>query len=60
MLKQIPYNRQAAVAYAHKWAFGRNPAYYDYEEIGGDSAGTTSMPIRSLHPGQVWSTFMIF
>ena len=33
MLKRIPYDRHAAVAYAHKWAFGRNPAYYDYEEI---------------------------
>ena len=32
----LPYNRAAAVAYAHKWAYGRNPQYYDYEEIGGD------------------------
>ena len=26
-----PYDRRAAVAYAHSWAYGRNPAFYDYE-----------------------------
>ena len=24
------YNRKDAVMYAHRWAYGRNPAYYDY------------------------------
>lgn len=38
----IPYDRSAAVAYAHKWAYGRNPAYYDYEEIGGDCTNFAS------------------
>ena len=33
MLPVIPYDRAAAVAYAHKWAFRRNPKYYDFEEI---------------------------
>lgn len=42
MLERIPYNRRAAVAYAHQWAFGRNPAYYDYEEIGGDCTNFAS------------------
>ena len=28
------YNRDKAVAYAHKWAFGRNPAYFDFSNIG--------------------------
>ena len=32
-----PYDRRAAVAYAHAWAYGRNPAFYDYEQIGGAS-----------------------
>ena len=36
MLERIPYDRRAAVAYAHQWAYGRNPDFYDYEEIGGD------------------------
>ncbi len=30
------YNRRKAVEYAKKWAYGRNPAYYDFSEIGGD------------------------
>lgn len=41
-LPVIPYDRKAAVAYAHKWAFGRNPNYYDYEEIGGDCTNFAS------------------
>lgn len=37
-----PYDRQAAVAYAHAWAYGRNPAFYDYEKIGGDCTNFAS------------------
>ena len=42
MLSMIPYNRFAAVAYAHRWAYGRNPRFYDYEEIGGDCTNYAS------------------
>lgn len=42
MPKIVPYDRRAAVAYAHQWAFGRNPHYYDYEEIGGDCTNFAS------------------
>jgi len=38
----IPYDRAAAVAYAHRWAFGRNPIFYDFEEIGGDCTNYAS------------------
>lgn len=38
----VPYNRRAAVEYAHRWAYGRNPRYYDYEEIGGDCTNFAS------------------
>lgn len=38
----IPYDRAAAVAYAHRWAFGRNPKFYDYEELGGDCTNFAS------------------
>lgn len=31
-----PYDRLRAVIYAHQWAYGRNPQFYDYEEIVGD------------------------
>lgn len=36
------YDRRAAVRYAHRWAFGRNPRFYDYEEIGGDCTNFAS------------------
>ncbi len=42
MLVTIPYDREGAVAYAHRWAFGRNPAYYDYGGIGGDCTNFAS------------------
>lgn len=38
----IPYDRRAAIRYAHRWAFGRNPKYYDYEDIGGDCTNFAS------------------
>ncbi len=42
MIRLIPYNRRAAVAYAHEWAFLRNPAYYDFSELGGDCTNFAS------------------
>lgn len=30
------YERRQAVRYAEKWAYGRNPAYYDFSALGGD------------------------
>lgn len=42
MLEWLPYDRQAAVAYAHKWAYSRNPVFYDYEAIGGDCTNFAS------------------
>ena len=42
MIHLLPYNRRAAVAYAHKWAFSRNPAFYDFSEIGGDCTNFAS------------------
>ena len=40
--KSNPYDRRAAVEYAHRWAYGRNPNYYDYEGIGGDCTNFAS------------------
>jgi hypothetical protein len=42
------YDRSAAVAYAHKWAMKRNPAYYNFSGIGGDCANFAS---QCLHAG---------
>ena len=39
-MELLPYRREAAEAYARYWAYGRNPDFYDYETIGGDSAFT--------------------
>jgi len=36
------YDRAKAVAYAHKWAMGRNPKYYDFENLGGDCTNFAS------------------
>ena len=38
----LPYNREKAVQYAHEWAYRRNPAYFDYEELGGDCTNFAS------------------
>lgn len=41
-MKLVPYNRIEAVRYAHAWAYGRNPRYYDYEQLGGDCTNFAS------------------
>jgi hypothetical protein len=41
----LPYNREKAVQYAHEWAFGRNPKYYDFEKVGGDCTNFASQVI---------------
>lgn len=38
----LPYDRAAAVRYAHRWAYGRNPRFYDYEALGGDCTNFAS------------------
>ena len=44
-MREKPYDRDAAVAYARKWAMGRNPAYYDFERLGGDCTSFASQCI---------------
>ena len=41
-MRVIPYRREDAVAYARRWALGRNPAYYDFSELGGDCTNFVS------------------
>ena len=38
----MTYDRQAAVRYAHTWAYRRNPRYYDFSELGGDCTNFAS------------------
>ncbi|MGE5581956.1 MAG: amidase domain-containing protein [Bacillota bacterium] len=40
-----PYNRQAAVDYALKWALQNNPQYYDFSSIGGDCTNFASQTV---------------
>lgn len=44
-MRETGYNRDAAVAYARRWALDRNPAYYNFDEIGGDCTNFTSQSI---------------
>ena len=41
-MRETGYNREAAVDYARRWAMGRNPAYFDFQEIGGDCTNFAS------------------
>lgn len=41
-MQTISYNREKAVAYARKWALSRNPAYYDFQSLGGDCTNFAS------------------
>ncbi len=41
-MQEKPYDRIAAVAYARKWALDRNPAFYNFEKLGGDCTNFTS------------------
>ncbi|MGI6776918.1 MAG: amidase domain-containing protein [Acetivibrionales bacterium] len=38
----IKYDRDKAVQYAHKWAYARNPKYYNFDNIGGDCTNFAS------------------
>ncbi len=42
MLQVTEYDRAAAVEYAHRWAYGRNPRYLDFSNLGGDCTNFAS------------------
>ena len=41
-MRLIEYDRRAAVAYARKWAFARNPQFYNFDGLGGDCTNFAS------------------
>lgn len=45
MPKISDYDRKAAVEYAHEWAYFRNPAFYNYQLLGGDCTNFASQCI---------------
>lgn len=44
-MKELYYNRQNVINYAKKWAYGRNPKYYNYDSLGGDCTNFISQCI---------------
>lgn len=42
---EIPYNRQKVLEYAQKWAYDRNPRYYNFDGVGGDCTSFASQCI---------------
>ena len=39
---EIPYDRAAAVTYAIRWAYARNPNFYNFNRLGGDCTNFAS------------------
>lgn len=46
-MKYKEYNRLQAIEYAKKWAFSRNPRYYNFDPVGGDCTSFASQCIYS-------------
>ena len=59
-MKTFAYDRKAAAEYAKKWAFRRSPAYYDFENVGGDCTNFASQcifagaPVMNYKPETGW------
>ncbi len=45
MLVTKPYDREAALRYARRWAFSRNPLFYNFTEVGGDCTNFVSQSV---------------
>lgn len=44
-MKEVQYDRHKAYNYAQKWAFKRNPIYYNFDNVGGDCTSFVSQCI---------------
>lgn len=44
-MKEIQYNRKKTREYAEKWAYRRNPKYYNFDMVGGDCTSFVSQCI---------------
>ena len=53
----MSYDRQAAIEYAHRWAFDRNPLFYDFSNIGGDCTNFIS---QCLYAGSRVMNFTLY
>lgn len=41
------YDRESALRYAHRWAYERNPEYYDFDGLGGDCTNFVSQVLAA-------------
>lgn len=59
-MRSIVYDREAAAAYAKKWALARNPAFFNFENYGGDCTNFASQcvfagcGVMNYTPGTGW------
>ena len=44
-MRELPYDRDASISYARRWALSRNPAYYNFDNVGGDCTNFASQCI---------------
>lgn len=55
------YNRQDAVDYAREWAFKRNPAYLNFDNLGGDCTNYASQCLyagsKVMNPKKVYGWY---
>ena len=56
MLIETGYDRRGAVSYALKWAYSRNPRFYDFEDIGGDCTNFVSQCLYAGGGGMNFSS----
>lgn len=45
MLAELPYDRESVLEYARVWAFQRNPAFINFDKMGGDCTNFASQCI---------------
>lgn len=51
------YDRASAVKYAHKWAFERNPRFYNYDKVGGLYKFCVPMPAGGEQRYELYTDF---
>ena len=55
MSKRLVYDRNAAVSYAHRYAFTPNSAFYNFERLGGDCTNFISQCLYAGYPQMNYS-----
>ena len=59
-MKEKKYDRDKVIEYAKKWAYSRNPQYYNYDGIGGDCTNFASQifspAVIHKHPESMHAT----